>query len=105
MVKSLEAVFVLFEVEKKVVELPSVVAITEIVTPAEGIVDVIVTFRLKGAREGDTTVPFAGFIVTVREGSGVLLPPPQPHSIGTSAMTSIANMPLKANRCFISELY
>jgi hypothetical protein len=93
--------------EKKVVELPSFVAITEIVTPAAGIVDAMVTLRLKGARAGARTVPFAGVMVTAREGSGVLFPPPppQPHNIGTSAMTSMANMPLEANRCFISELY
>ena len=103
MVKSLEAVVVLLDVEKKVVEVPSGAAETAIVTPLAGMVDVIVTVTLKGARAGACVLFIAGLVVTASVASGVLLlpPPPQPMTKGRLAMTRRISSFFPANRCFI----
>jgi hypothetical protein len=55
--------------EKNGVVLASSRAFTSIVTPEEGKVEVIETFKLKGPTEGSSVVPMAGVVATVRVGS------------------------------------
>ena len=101
-VKLLEAAVVLLEVVKKVAELPSGAADIAIVTPAAGIAEVIVTFRLKGPTAGACVLFVAGFVVTARVASGVLLLlPPQPAIKGREAMTRRTSSFVAANRSFI----
>jgi len=108
MVKSFEAVVLFTEVEKKLLVLPSWAAVMAIVTPFAGIVDVMVTFNLKGpaAGAGACVLPTAGVVVTVSVASGVLLlpPPPQPHKKGRRAMIRMAGIFLPADRCVITEI-
>jgi len=107
MEKLLEAVVELTDLEKKVLEVPSGAAVTAMVTPLAGIADVIVTFRLKGARAGGCVLLIAGVVVTARVASGaLLLLPPQPERKGKNAMVKrISKRFFPADRCFIkSEL-
>ena len=107
MVKSFEAVVLFTEVEKKLVVLPSGAAVMAIVTPFAGIVDVMVTFNLKGpaAGAGANALPMAGVVATASVASGVLLPPPpQPHKKGRRAMIRMAGIFLPADRCIITEI-
>lgn len=89
----MEAVVVLWDVLKKAVELPSGVALTEIVTPFAGIADVIFTFRGKvGPTAGACVLPDAGLVVTEILASSVFFPPPQPDKKDESAKIDIANI-------------
>lgn len=74
--KLLEACVVFWEVEKKLAPPPSGAEEMAIVTPLEGMADVIETFRLKlGPTAGAWTVLTAGLVVTANVASGVLLLP------------------------------
>ena len=86
MLKSLEAVVVLFDVVKKLLVVPSWAAVTAMVTPLDGIAEVILTFRLKGPRAGGCVVLMAGVVVTASVASGALLLPPHPERKGNKAM-------------------
>ena len=71
MEKSLEACEVVVEVTKKVVALPSGAAETEILTPLEGMAEVILTFNGKfGPGAGADVLPMAGVVVTIAQKAG-----------------------------------
>jgi hypothetical protein len=105
MEKSLDAVVVLFDVEKKLVELPSGAAVTAIVTPLAGIAEVTLTFRLKGPSAGACVELTAGVVVTARVASGVfLLPPPHAERNDKKAKArAITSTFFLADRCFIKD--
>ena len=77
MLKLLVDWVLLWSAVKNATELPSGSAEILISTPLAGMVDVIVTVRLKGPGAAATVVPFAGLVVTVKVGSGVLFFDPQ----------------------------
>jgi hypothetical protein len=105
MEKSLDACEVVVEVTKKAVALPSGAADTEILTPLEGMAEVILTFNGKfGPGAGADVLPMAGVVVTVSLASGVLLLPPHPQMIKeTMATGSRAEKNRFMERCIIIQ--
>lgn len=80
MVKLVVAALVVFDSVKKAVPDPSGTAVTSILTPCGGILEVTVTFNGKsGPTEGASTWPLmAGLVVTFRFSSEGLSDPPPP---------------------------
>jgi len=102
MEKSLEAVVLFWVTLKKVEVVPSGAADTAILTPLEGMAEVILTFNGKfGPGAGGWVLLMAGVVVTANVASGLLLPPHPQVPVETTAIASRAEKNRFMERCII----